>query len=199
MSPENSSGLRTSRSTRPGSPSARGELLRRDVAHTASDATVSTSAATDGRSEQRSSQAVSAGYAVEREAHQVAQAEEPREVGDVREAERPPGEERRRRERPVEIGQHVVEPLGRALAAPERVVRLAEVVEAEHEQPRDRPLAGVGRQERRLRVALLEVLVDHDGLGQHPAVLLEHGDAPVGRVVLEEPGRPVARSIVTVS
>ena len=60
----------------------------------------------------------------------------------------------------------------------------------EDPQPRRRPPRRIGGQERRLGVPLLEVLVDHGRLRQHPAVLLEHRNPP-DRVQLVEPGRAV--------
>ena len=99
----------------------------------------------------------------------------------------------------LRASQHRVEPLERVLyplrraglLAAQRVVRLAEGIEAEHHESRRGALAGIDGEERRLRIALLEVLVDDGRFRQHPAVFLEDGDAAVGRVVLEQPGGPV--------
>ncbi len=47
-----------------------------------------------------------------------------------------------------------------------RVVRTREVVVAEDPQTRERACRRIRGEERRLRIALLEVLHDHRGLGQ---------------------------------
>ena len=77
--------------------------------------------------------------------------------------------------------------LGAVLLPPERVVGLGEVVVAEDLEPGGGARLGVGGKQRRLRVALLEELVDHHGLGQRPAVALEHRH-PADGVQLVEPG-----------
>ena len=75
---------------------------------------------------------------------------------------------------------------GAVLAAPQRVVRARQLVEAEHEQPPERALARIRRPQRRLRVTLLQVLVDHGRLGEHEGVLLEDGHL-AQRVLLVDP------------
>ena len=57
--------------------------------------------------------------AVERDAHQVTEAEEPRKIGHVGEAERTAGEERGRSEQRIDSRERVVDPLRRTdLLAP---------------------------------------------------------------------------------
>ena len=95
-----------------------------------------------------------------------------------------PREVRLSLERAIELGELRVELLARPfVAAPHRVVGVAEpVVEALQPQPPERPLGRVGRPQRRLRVALLEVLHDHLGLRQHePLVLLVDRNAAESR------------------
>src|SRR5204863_2114486 len=86
-------------------------------------------------------------------------------------------------------GQTIVEP--RLAAATERVVLVAEPVEAAEPEPPERPLGGIGRPQRRLREALLEVLHDHLGLGKDEAALLLVDGHAAERVLLVEPGGPV--------
>ena len=66
------------------------------------------------------------------------------------------------------------------------------VVEALDSQADERTFCGVGRQQRRVRVALLEVLHDRRRLRQHERVLLEHRHA-AGRIQLVDPRGPVAK------
>ena len=82
--------------------------------------------------------------------------------------------------------------LGRAvLPAPQGVVGTGQLVVAEDEEPNEGTVGGIGGQQRRLRVALLEELHDHRRLRQRRAVvLLDHRDTS-GRVLLVEPGGPV--------
>jgi len=76
------------------------------------------------------------------------------------------------------------------LTAAKRIVRPRELVEAEHEHATERTLGGICGPERRLRIAVVEVLVDHRGLGEHERVLLEDRHA-AERVLLVDPRRPV--------
>ena len=63
---------------------------------------------------------------------------------------------------------------------------------AEREEPGGSALLGPRGQERRLGIALLEVLVDHGGLRQHPAIRLEDGHL-ADRIELVQPGRAVGK------
>ena len=76
----------------------------------------------------------------------------------------------------VQLRERNPERLARPLvAAAERVVGIAEVIEAEDPKPRLCTRDLIRRQERGLREALLEVLHDHSRLGQAEPVALEHG------------------------
>jgi hypothetical protein len=118
----------------------------------------------------------SSSISISLEIQHVARPDHPRHVGDVRVQALPHLE-------PLELAGEVVR-----LAAAEGVVVVAEVVvEAMDEKPRTCALLRVERQEGRLRVRLLEQLHDHLGLRQP----VEHRDAPLRRVQVEEPLRPV--------
>jgi hypothetical protein len=94
------------------------------------------------------------------------------------------------REQPVEATEDAVELLTRAgLAATERVVRVAQIVEAEHREPRGSARDGVHGEQRRVGMALLEVLADDDGLREDQVALLQHRHARRRRVQLVEPRR----------
>ncbi len=135
-----------------------------------SAATSADSAATAGRSSSRSSQSCSAGYGIEPDAEHVAEAKDPRDERDVGEPVLAAAEPRRRREQRVEPRELLVEPHARVvLAAAEPVIRRGHLVLPEDPQPRERTICGIGRQQRRLRVALLEVLHDHRRLRQDPS------------------------------
>src|SRR5262249_12311228 len=100
--------------------------------------------------------------AVELDTEHVACAQDPRHVCDVGEAELASRQPRLPCEQVLELRELAVERRCRAfLFAPERVVRLREVVVAEDPQTRKRAIARIGWEQRRLRVPLLEVLEDH--------------------------------------
>ena len=171
------------------------EMLREpagvdDRPHSA--ATIPTSAAIAGRCSSRASQSASEGKAVELDAEHVARAQEPRDERDVREPVLRAAEVRPLAEQRVEPAERGVERLGRAvLPAPKGVVGTGQLVVAEDEEPNEGAVGGIGGQQRRLRVALLEELHDHRRLRQRRAVvLLDHRDTS-GRVLLVEPGGPV--------
>ena len=161
------------------------EGVQEDDGHSA--ATSCCSAATDGRSQARSTQSARAGQgSSEIPSRSRARSSQGRNAMSARPNARPLSQGTPREHR-VEEGELLLEPLPRPLlAAPERVVRLREVVEAEDEQPPRGALAGIVRPERRLGVALVQVLGDHGRLGQDPAVLLEHRHL-ARRVHLVEP------------
>ena len=119
-------------------------------------------------------------------AEHVAEPDQPRQVGDLDEPERAV-------DPLVEIRKTVVEPLPSPVLAPaERVVGVAErIVEAVDAQPGKRTRGGIGGKQRRLGVALLEVLHDHRRLGQDEGVLLDHRHL-AERVLLVQPRGPVA-------
>src|SRR6266511_1447925 len=129
------------------------------------------------------------GERLEIDAEPVAGAKDPGHVADVGEPVVAAAEKRLRLERPVELGQALVEP--RLPAAAESVVLVPEPVEALEHEPPERPLGWVGGPQGRLGEALLEVLHDHLGLGQEEAALLFVDRHPAQRVLLVEPGWPV--------
>src|SRR5581483_358287 len=127
------------------------------------------------------------GKAVELDAEHVAHAQDPGHVRDVRDPELGAAQPRLPLERRVELRELAIERLGGSvLAAPQRVVRPRQVVVPEDANARERTVGGIGRQERRVRIALLQVLEDHGRLGQEPDVLLEHRHAS-GLVLLVDP------------
>jgi gamma-glutamyltranspeptidase/glutathione hydrolase len=120
-------------------------------------------------------------------------AQDPRQVADVREAVRGSGQERLRLEDPVELGELFPKALvgGTGPVLEQVVVGVGKVGEPLQEDPRERTRGGVGRPEGRLREALLQVLHDCSRLREHEAlVLLEHGHA-TGRVLAVDPARAV--------
>ena len=158
-----------------------------------SAASRSRSAATDGRSAARSTHSASGRMVVQVDAQTRLGAEDPGQVRDVREPELPAGQEGPSREAIVEQGELVAEPVARVvLSAAQGVVRTAERVEPLDEETPLGALGRVGRPERRLRIALLEVLVDDHRLGQDELVLFEHRHL-AQRVLLVDPRGPVAQ------
>src|SRR6266540_566250 len=111
----------------------------------------------------------------------VARANHPRQVRDRRE--------------PVWRWIERLQPLAKRVLLPaaERVVVGSELgVEAKHPPALECPLRGIRGEQRRLGVALLEVLHDHGRLRQHEGVLLEHRH-PAGRILLVQPSGPVRK------
>src|SRR5579872_982663 len=128
---------------------------------------------------------------VELHLHAFARPQHPRHVRDVREAVLGAAEPRPLLEGRVEAIELLGEERVRAgLAAAQRVIRLRERVVPEDAQPRERAVGRVGGEERRIGIALLEVLHDHRRLRERPAVLLDDGNAP-GRVLLVDPPWPI--------
>ena len=158
---------------------------------TYSAATTAASAATAGRWSSRPSQSATAGW-LSSVTPSESRAQHPRHVRDVGEPVLGAAEPRALAERDVELRELLVEQRRRAvLAAPQRVVRLREVVVPEDPKSRKRAVCGVGCEQRRLGIPVFEELHDHRGLRQQPAVLLEHRYAP-RRILLVDPRGTIA-------
>jgi len=105
----------------------------------------------------------------------------------VHEEPRPVGDRLELLEHDVEaVADRIGAGLDERVPAAERVVGIAEAVEAKDPEACRRPRGRVRRQERRLGEALLEVLHDHRGLRQAEPVALEHGHL-AERVLLVDP------------
>ena len=154
-----------------------------DLAHSAR--TVATSAAIDGRCSSSASQR--AEVRGQLDAEHVARPDHPRHERDVRE------QALADLERLQPLVERVRRRRGGTRSSRDRGDRRSGCTSR---RARARASASCGQQ-RRLGMALVEVLHDHLGLGQHE-VVVEDRDA-AGRVQLVDPGRPVRRSISTVS
>ncbi len=114
--------------------------------------------------------------------------DDPGDVGDVGLAELRAGEVGARRESRVQLRELVIEGLGRLPLEHDAVVGPGKLIEALEPKPNERALRRPRREERRLRMALLEVLHDHARFRQDDAALLEDGDLPYGVLLVEPDG-----------
>ena len=168
------------------------EGVQEDDGHSA--ATSSRSAATDGRSAGALDPIGERRPRLERDPEQVARAQEPgqeRDVGEPERAPAQPGDAARAARR----GSRA--PPRSAPARPPRRAGARSTASRSRRSGRRAaaPAArspGSSGQQRRLGIALVQVLGDHGRLGQDPTVLLEHRHL-AGRVHLVQPGGPVAQ------